>query len=52
MTGQNLFTPYLFYAYILSYYLVRTLPTFTAKAAGFPAAMLISLAQFFLPALE
>ena len=28
------------------------LPTFSAKAAGFPAAMLISLAQFFLPALE
>ena len=38
LTGQNLFTPYLFYAYILSYYQSWTLPTFSAKAAGFPAA--------------
>ena len=38
MTGQNLFTPYIFYAYILSYYQSWTLPTFSAKAAGFPAA--------------
>ena len=38
MTAQNLFTPYLFYAYILSCYQSWTIPTFLIKATGFPAA--------------